>query len=65
MIENYKGWDIELLWIDKTSQISIKENSDESLKENIKWLGVNLIGQKIYGRSLKEIRHMIDYPELH
>ena len=65
MIENYKGWDIELLWSNKTSQISRKETFDDSIKENIKWLGVNLIGQRIYGRSLKEIRHMIDYPELH
>ena len=65
MIENYKGWDIELLWCDKTSHINRKETFDNSIKENIKWLGVNLIGQKIYGRSLKEIRHMIDYPELH
>ena len=65
MIENYKGWDIELLWSDKTSQNPKKESFDDSINENIKWLGVNLIGQKIYGRSLKEIRHMIDYPELH
>lgn len=65
MIENYKGWDIELLWSDTTSRNSKKETFDHSIKENIKWLGVNLIGQKIYGRSLKEIRHMIDYPELH
>ena len=65
MIENYKGWDIELLWSNKTSHISRKETFDDSIKENIKWLGVNLIGQKIYGRSLKEIRHMIDYPEIH
>ena len=65
MIENYKGWDIELLWSNKTSNISRKETFDDSIKENIKWLGVNLIGQKIYGRSLKEIRHMIDYPELY
>ena len=65
MIENYKGWDIELLWSDKTSYISRKKTFDDSIKENIKWLGVNLIGQRIYGRSLKEIRHMIDYPELH
>ena len=65
MIEKYKGWDIELLWSDTTSRNSKKETFDDSIKENIKWLGVNLIGQKIYGRSLKEIRHMIDYPELH
>ena len=30
-----------------------------------KWIGVNLIGTKIYGSSLKEIRHIIDYPGLH
>ena len=65
MIENYKGWDIELLWSDKPSHIARNETFDDCIKENIKWLGVNLIGQRIYGRSLKEIRHMIDYPELH
>ena len=30
-----------------------------------KWIGVHLNGEKIYGASLKEIRHIIDYPSLH
>ena len=30
-----------------------------------KWIGVNLGGAIIYGSSLKEIRHIIDYPGLH
>jgi len=30
-----------------------------------KWIGVHLNGEKIYGSSLKEIRHIIDYPSLH
>ena len=30
-----------------------------------KWIGVHLNGKKIYGSSLKEIRHIIDYPSLH
>ena len=30
-----------------------------------KWIGIHLNGEKIYGSSLKEIRHIIDYPSLH
>ena len=30
-----------------------------------KWIGVHFNGEKIYGSSLKEIRHIIDYPSLH
>ena len=65
MIENYKGWDIDLICIDKNIH-SIKTGGlDQSIKENIKWIGVNFMGEKIYGRSLKEIRHIIDYPVLY
>ncbi len=60
MIENYKGWDITLTWDDKHSY---KRNIAFNQKE--KWKGVNLNGKSIYGSSLKEIRHIIDYPRLH
>ena len=64
MIENYKGWDIILTWDDnhpflKNSAKNITYNRKE------KWKGVNLNGNSIYGASLKEIRHIIDYPDLH
>jgi len=36
-----------------------------SFNQNEKWIGVHLNGKKIYGSSLKEIRHIIDYPSLH
>ena len=64
MIENYKGWDITLTWDDKYSHIT---NADENISYNQKekWKGVNLNGNSIYGSSLKEIRHIIDYPRLH
>ena len=64
MIENYKGWDIILTWADKCS---MRKNSDRntSFNQKEKWKGVNLNGNSIYGSSLKEIRHMIDYPHLH
>ena len=55
MIENYKGWDITLNWDDKNISYNQKE----------KWKGVNLNGNSIYGASLKEIRHIIDYPVLY
>ena len=63
MIENYKGWDITLTWDDK----NFLKNSDSktSYNQKGKWKGVNLNGNSIYGSSLKEIRHMIDYPCLH
>ena len=60
MIENYKGWDITLTWDDKHSY---KRNTSFNQKE--KWKGVNFNGKSIYGSSLKEIRHIIDYPRLH
>ena len=64
MIENYKGWDITLNWDNKDYlKNTISENYFFNKKE--KWIGVNLRGTKIYGSSLKEIRHIIDYPGLH
>ena len=64
MIENYKGWDITLTWDDKDFLI---ENSslNNNFNQKEKWKGVNLNGNSIYGSSLKEIRHIIDYPNLH
>ena len=64
MIENYKGWNITLTWDDKNSLI---KNSGKNISYNQKekWKGVNLKGNSIYGSSLKEIRHIIDYPRLH
>ena len=64
MIENYKGWDITLNWDDKNF---LKTNAGKNISYNQKekWKGVNLKGNSIYGSSLKEIRHIIDYPVLH
>ena len=64
MIENYKGWEINLNWDNndyhqKDTSRSIFFNQKE------KWIGVHFNGKKIYGSSLKEIRHIIDYPSLH
>ena len=64
MIENYKGWEITLNWDNKNDLLEgISKNSFYNQKE--KWMGVHLNGKKIYGSSLKEIRHIIDYPVLH
>ena len=64
MIENYKGWDITLNWDNKYySQMDTCKSNLFNQKE--KWIGVHLNGDKIYGSSLKEIRHIIDYPSLH
>ena len=64
MIENYKGWDISLTWEEKHSFLeNPRLNNTYNKKE--KWRGVNLYGKSIYGASLKEIRHIIDYPLLH
>ena len=63
MIENYKGWDITLNWDNKNYLQSTSENYFFNKKE--KWIGVHLNGEKIYGSSLKEIRHIIDYPSMH
>ena len=64
MIENYKGWSISLTWEDN---YSYTENSliNNNYNQKEKWKGVNLTGKSIYGSSLKEIRHIIDYPHLH
>tara|TARA_Y100001978_G_scaffold91764_1_gene82188 strand:+ start:364 stop:573 length:210 start_codon:yes stop_codon:yes gene_type:complete len=64
MIENYKGWNIELTWQDK-SFLEFVSNDNKLFNNDRKWVGVNLNGHKIYGSSLKEIRHIIDYPNLH
>ena len=58
MIENYKGWDITLSWSDKN--ITNVEYSDLN-RTNKKWVGVDLLGHRIYGSSLNEIRRIIDY----
>ncbi len=64
MIENYKGWDISLTWEDNPPYL--KDSSiNNTYKQKEKWKGVNLNGKSIYGSSLKEIRHIIDYPLLH
>lgn len=60
MIENYKGWDITLSWSDKN--ISNNKYSDlNRTNKNKKWVGVDLLGHRIYGSSLNEIRRIIDY----
>ena len=64
MIENYKGWEISLNWDDNNFYPN-NTNEIPSFKQNEKWKGVNLNGNRIYGSSLKEIRHIIDYPCLH
>ena len=63
MIENYKGWVITLTWNDNNSFKDSSKYRNYNQKE--KWKGVNLNGNSIYGSSLKEIRHIIDYPRLH
>ena len=63
MIENYKGWDITLNW-DNKDYLEIN-NKSNVFNQKEKWIGVHLNGAKIYGSSLKEIRHIIDYPSLH
>ena len=64
MIENYKGWDITLTWDDKSSNIQ-RSCIKGTFNQKEKWKGVNINGRSIYGSSLKEIRHIIDYPRLH
>ena len=64
MIENYKGWVITLTWNDKHSNMN-SSNINDTFNQKEKWKGVNLNGNSIYGSSLKEIRHIIDYPRLH
>ena len=60
MIENYKGWDITLSWSDKNITNTNYPDSNRTNK-NKKWVGVDLLGHRIYGSSLNEIRRIIDY----
>jgi len=64
MIENYKGWEIALTWQDK-SFVEFISNENNLYNQSKKWVGIDFKGHKIYGSSLKEIRHIIDYPNLH
>ena len=64
MIENYKGWDINLNW-DNKDYLERDISKSNFFNQKEKWIGINLNGKKIYGSSLKEIRHIIDYPSLH
>ena len=64
MIENYKGWDITLNW-DNNDYLERDTTKNYFFNQKEKWIGVHLNGKKIYGSSLKEIRHIIDYPSLH
>ena len=64
MIENYKGWDITLNWDNKDYLLG-DTSKYNFFNQKEKWIGVNLNGKKIYGASLKEIRHIIDYPSLY
>ena len=60
MIENYKGWDITLSWSDENIT-NIKYPNFNRTNKNKKWVGVDLLGHRIYGSSLNEIRRIIDY----
>ena len=64
MIENYKGWDITLNW-DNSDYLERDTTNSNFFNQKEKWIGVHFNGKKIYGSSLKEIRHIIDYPSLH
>ena len=64
MIENYKGWDITLNW-DNKDYLKRDTTKNKFFNQKEKWIGVHFNGKKIYGSSLKEIRHIIDYPSLH
>ena len=64
MIQNYKGWEITLNWHDKNCLYNDSVKT-KFYNQKEKWEGVNLDGNRIYGSSLKEIRHIIDYPGLH
>jgi len=64
MIENYKGWDITLSWNNK-DYLQRDFTNGNFINKKQKWIGVHLNGKKIYGSSLKEIRHIIDYPSLY
>jgi hypothetical protein len=53
-----------LTWDDKHS-FGHNSSIKDTFNQKEKWKGVNLNGNRIYGASLKEIRHIIDYPRLH
>ena len=65
MIENYKGWDITLNWNNNYTLKGKGTNKSYFFNQKEKWIGEHLNGTKIYGSSLTEIRHIIDYPSLH
>ena len=54
-------------WNNDNNKDYLERNTSEKyfINKKEKWIGVNLRGTKIYGSSLKEIRHIIDYPGLH
>ena len=64
MIENYKGWDIILNW-DNKDYLERDISKSYFFNQKEKWIGVHLNGEKIYGSSLKEIRHIIDLSLIH
>ena len=43
----------------------LERDTSNFFNQKEKWIGVHLNGEKIYGSSLKEIRHIIDYPSLY
>ena len=43
----------------------LKNTSKSFYDRKVKWIGIHINGDKVYGSSLKEIRHIIDYPGLH
>ena len=64
MIENYKGWDINLNW-DNKDYLEKDTNKSNFFNQKEKWIGVHFNGEKIYGSSLKEIRHItVSYTHL-
>ena len=63
MIENYKGWDIALNW-SENKFLRIESHNMGTYNQEKKWVGVNFKGNIIYGSSLKEIRHIIDFQRL-
>ena len=64
MMENYKGWDITLNW-DNKDYLARGTSNNFFYNQKEKWMGIHRNGEKIYGSSLKEIRHIIDYPALY
>ena len=52
MIENYKGWDLNLNW-DNKDYLKSDNTKNKFFNQKEKWIGVHLNGEKIYGSSLK------------